>query len=223
MRRKPELEIVVAHELGHRRHGDVAKGTVLAMLSAAVAVLVAWPLDPTPRRIPLLLLVWGVLELVSLPFTAAFSRRLERRRGPLRPRPDARRLGIRVGVSPDGKRKSVRPRSAAARLRVHVHASDSGGTHRRREGMSHHHHDHRHAADRRALTIALVLIVAFLDRRGRRRGGRRIARAARRRRPHARRCRSARVRALRGDSGGAARAGTVDVRLQAPRDPRRGR
>jgi STE24 endopeptidase len=75
---RPELDVVVAHELGHRRHGDVAKGTLLAMLSAAGAVLVAWPLDPTPRRIPLLLLVWGLLELASLPFTAAFSRRLER-------------------------------------------------------------------------------------------------------------------------------------------------
>jgi STE24 endopeptidase len=76
---QPELEVVVAHELGHRRHRDVAKGTVLAMVSAAVAVLVAWPLDPTPRHIPLLLLVWGLLEVATLPFTAAFSRRLERR------------------------------------------------------------------------------------------------------------------------------------------------
>jgi len=76
---QPELEVVVAHELGHRRHGDIAKGTLLAMLSAAAAVLVAWPLDPTPRRIPVLLFVWGLLELASLPFTAAFSRRLERR------------------------------------------------------------------------------------------------------------------------------------------------
>src|SRR6266540_1658346 len=42
---QPELEVVVAHELGHRRHGDIAKGTLLAMLSAAAAVLVAWPLD----------------------------------------------------------------------------------------------------------------------------------------------------------------------------------
>ena len=75
---QPELEVVVAHELGHRRHRDIAKGTLLAMLSAAVAVLVAWPLDPTPRRIPLLLFVWGLLEVVTLPFTAAFSRRLER-------------------------------------------------------------------------------------------------------------------------------------------------
>jgi Zn-dependent protease with chaperone function len=73
-----ELEVVVAHELGHRRHRDIAKGTVLAMASAAVAVLVAWPLDPTPRHIPLLLLVWGLLELATLPFSAAFSRRLER-------------------------------------------------------------------------------------------------------------------------------------------------
>jgi STE24 endopeptidase len=75
----PEVEVVVAHELGHRRHRDVAKGTLLAMASFAVGVLVAWPLDPTPRRIPLLLFAWGLLELVSLPFTTAFSRRLERR------------------------------------------------------------------------------------------------------------------------------------------------
>jgi STE24 endopeptidase len=76
---RSELEVVVAHELGHRRHRDVVKGTLLAMVNAAVAVLVAWPLDPTPRRIPLLLLVWGLLEVAALPFTAAFSRRLERR------------------------------------------------------------------------------------------------------------------------------------------------
>ena len=132
-RAKPELEIVVAHELGHRRHRDVAKGTVLATLSAAVAVLVAWPLDPTPRRIPVLLFVWGLLELVSLPFTAAFSRRLERRadRFALDLTHDVG--GVRVGVSPDGEARICRPRSAAARLHVHLHAPDSGGTHRRRE------------------------------------------------------------------------------------------
>ena len=76
---RPELEVVVAHELGHRRHRDVVKGTVMGMVSAVIAVLVAWPLDPTPRRIPLLLFVWGLLELAALPLTAAFSRRLERR------------------------------------------------------------------------------------------------------------------------------------------------
>jgi STE24 endopeptidase len=76
---RAELEFVVAHELGHRRHRDVVKGTLIAMAGAAVAVLVAWPLDPTPRGIPLLLLVWGALELASLPVATAFSRRLERR------------------------------------------------------------------------------------------------------------------------------------------------
>jgi STE24 endopeptidase len=76
---RPEIEIVVAHELGHRRHRDVAKGTLLVMASFAFGVLLVWPLDPTPRRIPLLLFVWGLLELVTLPLTAAFSRRLERR------------------------------------------------------------------------------------------------------------------------------------------------
>ena len=34
----PELRGVVAHELGHRRYGHVARGTVLAMLGAAAAV-----------------------------------------------------------------------------------------------------------------------------------------------------------------------------------------
>jgi STE24 endopeptidase len=76
---RPEIEVVVAHELGHRRHRDVAKGTIVAMAGFAVGVLVAWPLDPSPRRIPVLLLAWGVLELVTLPLGAAFSRRLERR------------------------------------------------------------------------------------------------------------------------------------------------
>ena len=76
---QPELEVVVAHELGHRRHRDVAKGTLLAMAGAAVAVLVAWPIDPSPRDVPVLLFVWGLLEVAALPLTAAFSRRLERR------------------------------------------------------------------------------------------------------------------------------------------------
>jgi STE24 endopeptidase len=75
---QPELEAVVAHELGHRRHRDVAKGTLLAMASAAVAVLVAWPIEPTSRDVPVLLFAWGLLEVASLPLTAAFSRRLER-------------------------------------------------------------------------------------------------------------------------------------------------
>src|SRR5438045_96094 len=36
------VEVVVAHELGHRREGHVAKFTLLAMAGAAGAVLVLW-------------------------------------------------------------------------------------------------------------------------------------------------------------------------------------
>src|SRR5205085_9915599 len=38
----PELRLVVAHELGHRRDRHVLKGTLLAMAGAVVAVLVVW-------------------------------------------------------------------------------------------------------------------------------------------------------------------------------------
>jgi STE24 endopeptidase len=78
---QPELEVVVAHELGHRRARHVAKGTALAMLGAAATVLVLWlvldhPQDPAVA--PQILLVTAVLELLALPFGAALSRRWER-------------------------------------------------------------------------------------------------------------------------------------------------
>jgi STE24 endopeptidase len=76
---RPELEVVVAHELGHRRHRDVLKGTLLAMAAAAATVLILWPLDPTPRHIPLMLFVIGLFELAGMPLFAAVSRRFERR------------------------------------------------------------------------------------------------------------------------------------------------
>jgi STE24 endopeptidase len=78
---RPELRLVVAHELGHRRLRHPAKATGLAMLGAVVAVVVLWavlpdPADPTVAA--LVLLVLAVLELVSLPFGTALSRRWER-------------------------------------------------------------------------------------------------------------------------------------------------
>ncbi len=76
-----ELEIVVAHELGHRRSGHVAKGTMLAMLGAAAGTLAIWALIPDPQDpavAPRILLISAVLELVALPFEAALSRRWER-------------------------------------------------------------------------------------------------------------------------------------------------
>ncbi len=76
-----QLEVVVAHELGHRRARHVAKGTVLAMLGAAGGTAVIWALVPNPQDpavAPLILLISALLELAALPFEAALSRRWER-------------------------------------------------------------------------------------------------------------------------------------------------
>ena len=77
-----EVEVVVAHELGHRREGHVAKLTLLAMAGAAVAVAVLWAVLGTrvadPRTLPAALLLLLALELVALAPGAALSRRFER-------------------------------------------------------------------------------------------------------------------------------------------------
>jgi STE24 endopeptidase len=88
----PELRGVVAHELGHRRFGHVARGSALAALGAAGAVLVlrvvfqwdglvsaAGATGPgDPRCVPLVLLVLWMLEIGALPFETWLSRRWER-------------------------------------------------------------------------------------------------------------------------------------------------
>jgi len=77
-----EVEVVVAHELGHRRDGHVVKLTLLAMAGAVVAVLVLWAVLGTrmadPRTLPEALLLLLALELVALAPGAALSRRFER-------------------------------------------------------------------------------------------------------------------------------------------------
>ncbi|MBV8080527.1 MAG: M48 family metallopeptidase [Actinobacteria bacterium] len=78
---RPELELVLAHELGHRRARHVVKGTVLGMLGAVAGTFVVWavlddPRDPTVA--PLVLFVAMVLELLTLPFWTSLSRRFER-------------------------------------------------------------------------------------------------------------------------------------------------
>jgi STE24 endopeptidase len=89
---REELRGVVAHELGHRRFGHVARGTALAMLGAVAAVFAlrivfAWdglvraagadgPGDP--RIVPLVLLVLWLLGIGALPFETWLSRRWER-------------------------------------------------------------------------------------------------------------------------------------------------
>jgi STE24 endopeptidase len=79
----PEVRLIVAHELGHRRNRDVLKGTLLAMAGAAVAVLVLWATLGTrvasPRELPQALLLLAALELAGLAPAAALSRRWERR------------------------------------------------------------------------------------------------------------------------------------------------
>jgi STE24 endopeptidase len=88
----PELHLVVAHELGHRRKQHVARGTILGMLGVAGFVFVIWALLESsglrsaigvtgaddPRVIPFLLLVASVLGVLTSPFGSALSRRWER-------------------------------------------------------------------------------------------------------------------------------------------------
>ena len=76
-----QIELVVAHELGHRRARHVAKGTLLGMAGAAAAMLVVWALvshPGDPRQAPVVLLLVTALELAMLPVGSAISRRWER-------------------------------------------------------------------------------------------------------------------------------------------------
>jgi len=68
-----QLKLVVAHELGHRRDGHVAK------LTAAGAVGMAGADAPgDPRIVPFVLVAGLVLQLALLPLASAVSRRFER-------------------------------------------------------------------------------------------------------------------------------------------------
>jgi STE24 endopeptidase len=79
---EPEVRVVVAHELGHRRDRHVVQLTMLAMAGAVVAVALLWAVLGTrigqPRTLPNALLLLVGLELAALPAGAWFSRRLER-------------------------------------------------------------------------------------------------------------------------------------------------
>jgi Zn-dependent protease with chaperone function len=76
------VAVVVAHELGHRRHGHVMKLTVLAMAGAVLAALLLWAVLGTrvadPRTLPEALLLLLALELTALAPGAWLSRRFER-------------------------------------------------------------------------------------------------------------------------------------------------
>ncbi|MCW2622440.1 MAG: yhfN [Frankiales bacterium] len=88
-----EVEVVVAHELGHAEEGDVVTGTVLGAFGGAAAVclvaaLLTWsPLlrragadgPGDPRVVPLVLAVLAVGTLLAAPGVNLVSRRIEAR------------------------------------------------------------------------------------------------------------------------------------------------
>ena len=76
------VQVVVAHELGHRRDGHVVRLTALAMAGAVAAVLLLWAVLGTrvadPSTLPEALLLLLALEIVALPGGSWLSRRYER-------------------------------------------------------------------------------------------------------------------------------------------------
>jgi STE24 endopeptidase len=77
-----EVELVVAHELGHRRERHVAKLTALAIVGGILFVLalrvVLGDDVAQPAAIPRVMLLGTILELLALPFSNALIRRWER-------------------------------------------------------------------------------------------------------------------------------------------------
>ncbi|HVM56865.1 MAG TPA: M48 family metallopeptidase [Gaiellaceae bacterium] len=77
-----EIELILAHELGHRRERHVLKGTLLGMAGAVVAVVAVWAVlgskVASPDELPAALLVLAVLELLGLAPGNGLSRRWER-------------------------------------------------------------------------------------------------------------------------------------------------
>ena len=103
-----ELEVVVAHELGHRRLRHVQQGTALATAGAVAFVVVLHALvpHPRPRDAALVVLVAALFQAVSLPLANALSRRWERL---------ADRFSLEVGGDP-GAFVRVHRRLALANL-----------------------------------------------------------------------------------------------------------
>jgi STE24 endopeptidase len=99
-----EVEVVLAHELGHHARGHLAKGLLLqsalilaalwaaghALRAGAGVLGLAGPEDPA--GLPLLALVLTALGLLTTPLVAAWSRRLER---------EADRVALDVSGTPD--------------------------------------------------------------------------------------------------------------------------
>ena len=76
----PEVEVVVAHELGHRRMRHVAKFSIVGMaLAAAIVVLLRIVIGtPQPDDLPTAVLLVLAAQAVIGPCFSAYSRRYER-------------------------------------------------------------------------------------------------------------------------------------------------
>jgi Zn-dependent protease with chaperone function len=91
MASRPDVELVVAHELGHRRARHVARSTLIAALGAGVGVVLLWALlessavldairasgPADPRITPFAMLLASALGTITLPFANALSRTWE--------------------------------------------------------------------------------------------------------------------------------------------------
>jgi STE24 endopeptidase len=90
---RPEIGLVLAHELGHQRARHLIKGTMLGMVGLAGVVLVLWTLlrwpdlrtaigapggAGDPRVVPFVLLLGATLHILEMPLGSALSRRWER-------------------------------------------------------------------------------------------------------------------------------------------------
>ncbi len=110
-----EIELVLAHEVGHHVHGDIWKGLALegallvcsfwlgARLLAAAAVPLGFGGPPDVAGLPLLLLVIGAVSTLSLPLTRGLSRANERR---------ADRFALTLTNNPDAFVSAMRRMSA---------------------------------------------------------------------------------------------------------------
>lgn len=86
-----EIEVILAHELGHHAHRDIRNGLVLESLlivvslaAAALALHLAWPglglVSPADAAgLPLIVMTAGTLSLLATPLLNALSRRNEHR------------------------------------------------------------------------------------------------------------------------------------------------